>query len=490
MTYKRCDTANDSVGLAALQNVDCSISSQELANLENLIRRPARLKKKQAELNREINRVHSPFIRMIPAEIISRISEFANTDFAILGSLPTSILLSSVCSDWRRIVIGTPQLWSSIKINLYNFMASSELSYLATFIHQWLARSGQLALHISLYSGYQNIDSEAHSLRKIFKILNHYSFRWHTLNIGVHPTLLPYLQPDRLPLLEQLNINSQPGMNVTLNFPSSPRLKSVGVTNISLSDIKIQWDNVTRISTTFLDDISFSNIRWDNVTHISTMQLGSKIVLPSLRTLALFKVSSLEPLMACLKRSACSLHTLSLHLLVDSDNINRLLELLLFLSPSLTKLVISRPPVRIKDSGEYLSILAKTYSSQKIAGDSFLPHLEIFEYKEVFRSSMDFFDSANHPPARYSNGPISLCSAYIDLRAGHPPISQDILSILRQLNKDGILNISSTGDRNISLGAAVSELIFLFLPLSSSHVFVCRFWNNSRHYLTLETRSH
>ena len=333
-----------------------------------------------------------------------------------------------------------------------------------------MARSGQLALHISLDTG----NSKAQGLCKIFKILNQYSFRWHTLYIRVDPTLLPCLQPDRLPLLEQLNINSLPSMQ-PIKFPSSPRLKSVGLTNISLSNIKIQWDNVTRISTTFLDEIySFDfKIQWDNVTHISTTKLGDKIVLPLLGTLALSNVSSLEPLMACLKRSACSLHTLSLHLFLYSDNINSLLELLQFLSPSLTKLVISRHPARTKDSGECLSILTKTYSSQKaIAGDSFLPHLKVFEYREVYSGLMDSFDLANLPaPTRYSNGPISLCSAYIGLRAtGHSLISQDILSILQQLNKDGILNISSTGDQNVSLGAAVSELIFLFLPLSSSYL--------------------
>lgn len=40
---------------------------------------------KRFDLKRNINRAHSPFIRMISAEIIAKISGFANTESTILG---------------------------------------------------------------------------------------------------------------------------------------------------------------------------------------------------------------------------------------------------------------------------------------------------------------------------------------------------------------------------------------------------------------------
>ena len=165
MICKHCRRIDNSdVTVDDLQGVECSNSCSnsspcnvcvELANLEDAI---ARLKMKRCELQleRNINRSHSPFIRRIPPEIIATISGFANTDFTITGSLPVPILLSSICSDWRRTVVGTPQLWSLIKIDLpplrgmTSDMISSTLLRLATFIDKWLIRSGQLPLYISL----------------------------------------------------------------------------------------------------------------------------------------------------------------------------------------------------------------------------------------------------------------------------------------------------------------------------------------------------
>ena len=180
MVCKHCD--NSDITVDDLEGVECSISCSnsspcksclELANLEDAI---ARLKMRRCEIKRNINRSHSPFIRIIPPEIIATISGFANIDFTIIGRLPAPILLSSVCSDWRRTVVGTPELWSSIKIDLPSILSqnsdrvSSGLLHLATLIDEWLARSGQLPLNISLCS-----DDEISTLkeyRPIFKILN------------------------------------------------------------------------------------------------------------------------------------------------------------------------------------------------------------------------------------------------------------------------------------------------------------------------------
>ena len=99
-----------------LQGVEGSISSSTCKSCLELANAIYRLEVKRSKLKRKINRIHSPFIRMIPPEIIARISEFANTDFTIIGSLPDAILLSSVCSDWSKTVVETPELWSSIKL--------------------------------------------------------------------------------------------------------------------------------------------------------------------------------------------------------------------------------------------------------------------------------------------------------------------------------------------------------------------------------------
>ena len=151
------------------------------------------------------------------------ISVYTNIDFTIIGRLPARILPSSVCSGWR-IVVGT-RLWSSVMIDLTSIsqtpdMASSTMLRLATFIDEWLARSGQLPLNISLCSGREtpwNHPLTLEKCRPIFKTLDQYLSRWHRLNISIPPTILPFLQPDCLPLLEQLRI--LPSMTLIISSP-------------------------------------------------------------------------------------------------------------------------------------------------------------------------------------------------------------------------------------------------------------------------------
>jgi hypothetical protein len=456
-------------------------SCVEVEYHENAI---ARLKIKRSELKRNINRSHSPFIRLIPPEAIARISEFASIDFKSMGSLAAVILLSSVCSDWRRAVVETPHFWTSIKIDLPSIsqksdMASSILLYLAIFIDEWLVRSGQLPLSISLSDGYDVYHDESSSshlegYRPIFKILNQNSFRWHSLDISIHPTLLPFLQPDCLPLLEQLHITFKPDAHHAIAFPPTPRLNTVKIRACKTpeflisSGIGIQWDTVTHVSLNAITSRScfallrlnpqlvhctFHNVYNDDedqlpespihssLTYLSmhhrqndSSQILDNIKLPCLETLVLLNMI-VDPVIAFLKRSACSLQTLSVQNwhFRKPDN---LVPLLQFLSPSLTRLAISRNPSPMRATRHYLSLLAHIYTSQsEVVGNDFLPHLEIFDYREESRPTLKSSmllnsESRNHPKVTTS---ISLRSVYISRARMFIPDD------LQRLQEDGIL---------------------------------------------------
>ena len=478
----------DLQGVASECNISHSNSSpcnscMELASLENAVARD----------KRNINRSHSPFLRIIPPEIIATISGFANTDFSFIGRLPACILLSSVCSDWRKIVVGTPQLWSSIAIDMppISHMPDSTLLRLATFIDEWLARSGQLPLYISF--SVRAVYSTTERCGPIFKILNQYSSRWQNLNISVPPTFLPFFQPDCLPLLEQLHVTSYFTSfdylhRYFVTFPPTPCLNTVEIrastSSITRSPIsidlvnEIQWDTVTHVSVDFIttyscfallrripnlvhctfhkvvDDIEdhlpespvLSSLTYLSLHHQKSdpYQLLNNIKLPSLETLVLFH-TNIDPVMDFLERSACSLHTLSL-LNWNVQKSKELTRLLQFLSPSLTKLAISRSPGPICVTEIYLSILTQIYASQThVAGnDFFLPHLEIFEYREESPSTLESFMLSNLPPQSRNYPkpatPISLRSAYINKASIiNKAIPQDISLVLRHLQEDGIL---------------------------------------------------
>ena len=446
MIYKHCGVTINDLSLVK-SSISCSDSSPckscvEVENLENAI---ARLEMKQYELKRIINRVHCPFIRLIPPEIIARISGFAITGFTIIGSLPDAILLSSVCSDWRRAVVGTPELWSSIKIDLPSTsqtpeMASNTLPRLATFIDEWLSRSGQLPLNISLFYGHHGkISSDGdhdenpsdpltlEQYRPIFNILDQYSSRWRSLNIFIPPTLLQFLQrPDCLPMLEQLHIGSS--MNDPchiISFPRAPCLTTVEIQQFTTFKspispyIGIHWDTVTHLSmksisrdsvfeilllnpqlvhitlrkicsddsteiNPFLESPIVSSLTYLSLHHnIDASQILDCISLPCLETLVFENITTdSDPVISFLERSACSLHTLALRNW-DDKKTDKFFPLLQFLSPSLRRLAISRKPSTIIGTKNHLSLLTRVYKSQSEAvGNGFLPHLEFFEYRE------------------------------------------------------------------------------------------------------------
>ena len=481
-----------------VQGVECSVSCSssspcnlcmELANIENAI---ASLKMKRCELQRDINRGHSPFIRIIPPEIIATISRFADTDSKITGRLPVPILLSSICSDWRRAVVAAPHLWSSIKIDLpaIHSITTQSMLRLATFIDLWLTRSGRLPLYISLrYDHKASLTTlELEKYRPIFKILNKHSPRWQSLNISIPPTFLSFLQPDRLPLLEQLHITSKSkrdDSDSVVTFPPTPCLNTVEIhpylkSRFSpISDLGIQWHTVTHLYVELITIRSCFSLlrRIPRLSHCTfhevvggfeyprseplilsplmmylSLQLQNSdpshvldnFILPSLETLFLFSVSSIDPLMAFLERSACSLHTLSLPNW-GMQKVNKLKHLLKFLSPSLTKLAITRYPSPIRVTKSYLSILTQIYTSQSdVVGNDFLPHLEIFEYREESFSRLESFMLLKSPIRNYYPKPaatsISLRSAYINTATiTDKLIPNDIYSILYHLENDGIL---------------------------------------------------
>ena len=476
----------------------------ELENLENAI---TELKIKQCDLKRNKNRRHSSFIRLIPSEIIVAISGFAITNFTITDSLPDAILLSSVCSDWRRAVVRTPELWSSIKIDLPfiqisdnasdNDMArdSSKLPLLAAFIDEWLARSGQLPLNIVLCYDHEvpwhSLTPAVH--QPVFKILNKYSSRWHIFNIAVPTHFHDFLKPDCLPLLEQLHVTCMSIGSIDLSFPPSPCLNTVEIRprqNFEFTiytDIGIQWNNVTHVSlesiTTYdcfallrlnpqLLHCTFCRVADDDVedppespilnslTYLSLHQKHEKressqfldnIKLPCLETLVLYNVI-VNPVIAFIERSACSLRTLSL-LNWYIRKTDKLIPLLQSLSPSLKRLSISRLPSPTRGTKNYLSLLTRIYTSQiEVVGNDFLPHIEIFEYREESPSTLESSMLLNLPSHTYPKPTtsLSLRSAYIskdtmiykdsiimtEMDKRVPPA---ILDIFQRLEEDGIL---------------------------------------------------
>ena len=96
----------------------------------------------------------------------------------------STLILGAVCRKWRAIAWSSPQLWSSIFLSLSYKSFSSNLR----IAQEWLSRSGQLPLSISV--SMRNCHSVSmDDVLPMTYLLNKYAGRWHHLEF----LAIPYL---------------------------------------------------------------------------------------------------------------------------------------------------------------------------------------------------------------------------------------------------------------------------------------------------------
>ena len=88
-------------------------------------------------------------IQSIPAEIIREVFIFSlprNLNYCQPHICTAPLQVSHVCSTWRRIALGTPQLWASVAINVGFLGHETEIEVVkrnSEVIRQWFSRAGQ-----------------------------------------------------------------------------------------------------------------------------------------------------------------------------------------------------------------------------------------------------------------------------------------------------------------------------------------------------------
>ncbi|KAF8208446.1 hypothetical protein K438DRAFT_274468 [Mycena galopus ATCC 62051] len=87
-------------------------------------------------------------IRTLPVEMLAAIFEFAIRDH-----IRNAFRISQVCSDWRQVVHGTPQLWTGpIEVDLEGKIGHQTRAY-ADGLKAWLVRSAPLLITLTLELG-------------------------------------------------------------------------------------------------------------------------------------------------------------------------------------------------------------------------------------------------------------------------------------------------------------------------------------------------
>ncbi|KAF9555941.1 hypothetical protein CPC08DRAFT_711625 [Agrocybe pediades] len=187
----------------------CSFTSrtcepcQELQKLKVDIRQTCeRLKKllaRHRELRTEFNHRHSPTIRDLPVEVLSRIFQAYLPDD--LASLPRSsndksrdrllkialpLRLGAVCRYWRQAAWSTPSLWTRIYVNLIN-KKEPYLWSQRQLLQKWVQRSGSLPVDVYVSDGgirYSTADIGTPGM-SCLRVLARCADRWKS-NVEVH----------------------------------------------------------------------------------------------------------------------------------------------------------------------------------------------------------------------------------------------------------------------------------------------------------------
>jgi hypothetical protein len=400
------------------------------------------LRAAQQSLISDINFHHSHFIRDIPNEIVGLIFSFCQDPAPRRSKESQSrrFLLGAVCKKWREIAWATPELWTFLRMPDIPEGSSSSFSRQVELAQEWLGRTANLPLDISLETQVSSRNPKFNPhVGRLIETLNSYSGRWRCLDICIPKMYLPlfnYLpsetaqnEPEGLQhlLLDGFRLKkSQVSFN-THGELLKPTKVTLGPLSIRL--LNIHWGNITSLtcSALFMDEF-FELLRLapkltdfvvgvteghDNHTIPSTPLIHSQLrklairhhlentmdflfsnlTLPSLESFTYGISSALtiqsNTLIELLVRSHPPLRHLSLaRILMDSRNFDDLMISI----PQLEELeILFEEPWTFFDY--FLTRLGITHISSPSESSSdlpFLPRLRSLKYRYLGHQSLDF----------------------------------------------------------------------------------------------------
>jgi hypothetical protein len=227
-----------------------AIGAKVYAHLEEL----NKLLKIQAEAREHVNQHHDPLAHL-PVEIISHIfaiyTEDVNSQYepiSLYVERGGPLLLGAVSKFWRQVAFTTPHLWNTVNIHI---LSNDNLPTKVELTKEWLARSRELPLHLSLgYPTWNENDSELNPLIPLFNELQHVSSRWRTLFLGFSPSLYPTFlgQVTCAPTLETLTLIDSLEEEGDFHLPHTPLLKHLDIdVSVPFSSISIDWSGLTTV---------------------------------------------------------------------------------------------------------------------------------------------------------------------------------------------------------------------------------------------------
>ncbi|KAJ7595687.1 hypothetical protein C8J56DRAFT_386774 [Mycena floridula] len=408
----------------AIQDAERHMKSlgQQIDKLQKALRQLGDQRQALDHFAGEHRRIMSP-VRKIPSELVSEIAMFfvaRETSGVPLDVRNGPWVFGQVSSQWRRVVLSLPSIWSNIVIRQEDITPR-------THHVQWILRTvitrsegSPLKLNVTLNPGASSTLSII--AQGLLDVLVSHSDRWRDVTFELTPfkshlaTLA--LTRGRLYLLEKFNLISDAiffPMEVGDFLSDCPSLRSVNFRGVNLNELRLPWSQLQQFSSdhcviaseslllrqlasvtdyssstwlfppTMGTDVvqidSLRRVRWERDSEVLRF-----LVLPNLQELRLDQCDQTSSIIRLIQRSSCSLTVLSIRGFNPNNNVFSLAPLL-SLTPTLTTLVLDCC-VEIEDIISILTLLNNPASS-------ILPKLLHISLSLAFGEDTDKFERLN-----------------------------------------------------------------------------------------------
>ncbi len=272
-------TTEDDSSITALKLNVFARPLTRLASIENEIRMAERwiqhLQHDKANILRAFERYY-PFIgkgRYLPDDILREIFVWClpTERNPTMSAKEAPMVLTRISSQWRSVALTTPRLWSALHIAVPNHIPyphslydpvkgerirpSHILDRRLRGVTEWLKRSGQLPLSLSIYD--PNSSSDVGYGKLFIQSILPYASRWRNLSVQCPPDAvadITRLEQSHVPQLESLLILPTPR---SMDWRNSGLLKASKLHEISIhgllegfSDLPLKWDQLTCLTMT------------------------------------------------------------------------------------------------------------------------------------------------------------------------------------------------------------------------------------------------
>ncbi|KAJ7161470.1 hypothetical protein C8R43DRAFT_1233693 [Mycena crocata] len=188
----------------------------------------------------------------LPPEILAEIFVHCLPDDSLATPDPTTapLLLCRICRQFREVALTTPDLWTSLNVDLEQADGLQE-EFRTDYIElckSWLSRARTKPLLLGL----QDDLGCCASLPLCLGIIVSVSSRWQFVDLELSldtAKLLP--QAGEFPLLEELNITAKDDLScIPISFHAAPKLRRVFISDHgSVQHMQFLWHQLTEYQT-------------------------------------------------------------------------------------------------------------------------------------------------------------------------------------------------------------------------------------------------